>query len=358
MRLVIAGGGTGGHLFPGIAVARTLMARGPDNALLFVGTERGLEKRLVPQAGFPLRFIRAGALKGRSPGQAVRTLLGLPGAFAASLGILRDWRPDAVLGVGGYASGPVLAAAATLRVPRAILEPNAVPGVTNRALGRIVNEVYVAWDETKGRFPEGRAVTTGNPVRAEVGETPARGPGGTFTLLVFGGSQGARRINEALTAALALLGEAARDWRFVHQTGPADLEKVREAYGAIGLTADTAAFFDDMPSRYRNADLVLCRAGATTIAELAGAGRGAILVPYPFAADDHQAANARMLERAGAAVTILEKDLSPAGLADLLREIAGDPARAREMGRRARAQARPGAAGVILDRLAVLAARR
>lgn len=358
MRLLIAGGGTGGHLFPGIAVARTLMARGPESAVLFVGTERGLEKRLVPQAGYPLRLIRAGALKGKTAGEIFRTLLGLPRAFTASVKILREWRPDAVLGVGGYASGPVLVAAAALGVPRAIVEPNAVPGITNRVLGRIANEIYVAWEETRARFPERKALATGNPIREEVGDAGGTRPAGPFTVLIFGGSQGARRINETVAAALDHLGETARGWRFLHQTGEADLDKVRAAYAARGLRAEAEAFFDDMGSRYREADLVICRAGATTVAELACAGRGALLVPYPFAADDHQTANARMLERGGAAITILERDLSADGLARTLMEIAGDPERAGEMGRKARALARPDAARVIVDRLDRLASRR
>lgn len=358
MRLLIAGGGTGGHLFPGIAVARAVRERGPENAVLFVGTERGLEKRLVPQAGFPLRLIRAGALKGKTLREIVGTLIGLPRAFIASAGLLREWRPDVVLGVGGYASGPVLMAAAVLGVPRAIIEPNAVPGVTNRLLGRIVNEVYVAWEETRSRFSARKALTTGNPIRDEVGEAARSRSGGPFTLLIFGGSQGARRINETLTAALVELGEAAREWRFRHQTGPADLEKVREAYAASGLQAETAAFFDDMPARYRSADLVVCRAGATTIAELCSAGRGAILIPYPFAADDHQTANARVLERAGAARLVPQASLTPGGLARMLVETGRSRETAREMGRRARGLARADAAEVILHRLEGLASRR
>ncbi len=355
MRLLIAGGGTGGHLYPGIAVARALAARGTRNAALFVGTERGLEKRLVPQAGFPLRLIRAGALKGMGPWRAASTLVGMPGSIFASGRILREWRPDAVLGVGGYASGPVMAAAALLGAPRAVLEPNAIPGITNRILGRIVREIYVAWEETAARFPEGRAIVTGNPVRDEVAAVPEPPAEGPFTLLVFGGSQGARRINETMMAALDELGAEGREWRFVHQTGSADVEKVQAAYAARGLRAETAAFFDDMPVRYRNADLVLCRAGATTIAELCGAGRGAILVPYPFAADDHQTANARLLERAGAARVIPEEGLTPGALARTLIELAQPRDRAHEMGRQARTLARPDAAAVILDRLERLA---
>ncbi|MDP3936599.1 MAG: undecaprenyldiphospho-muramoylpentapeptide beta-N-acetylglucosaminyltransferase [Deltaproteobacteria bacterium] len=356
MRLLIAGGGTGGHLYPGIAIARALAARGSENAALFVGTARGLEKRLVPQAGFPLRLIRAGALKGMGPWRAASTLLGLPGAIVASSRILREWRPDAVLGVGGYASGPVMVAAALLGAPRAVLEPNAIPGITNRILGRIVREIYVAWEETAARFPVGKAIVTGNPVRDEVTAVPDPTADGPFSLLVFGGSQGARRINETMMAALDELGDEGREWRFVHQTGPADAEKVRAAYATRGLRAETAAFYDDMPARYRNADLVLCRAGAATIAELCGAGRGAILVPYPFAADDHQTANARLLERAGAACVIPQEGLTPGALARTLRELARPRDRAREMGRRARALARPDAAVVILDRLERLAA--
>jgi UDP-N-acetylglucosamine--N-acetylmuramyl-(pentapeptide) pyrophosphoryl-undecaprenol N-acetylglucosamine transferase len=356
VRLLIAGGGTGGHLFPGIAVARALAARGPVNAALFVGTERGLEKRLVPQAGFPLRLIRAGALKGMGPGRAALTLLGMPGAILASGRILRDWRPDAVLGVGGYASGPVMVAAAALRLPRAILEPNAIPGITNRILGKLVREIYVAWEDTADRLPEGKTIVTGNPVRREIAAVPEIAEEGPFTLLVFGGSQGARRINETVIGALEEVGLEARGWRFEHQTGPEDLDRVRAAYAACGLQAETRAFFDDMPERYRRADLVVCRAGATTIAELCSAGRGAILIPYPFAADDHQTANARLLERAGAARLIPQAELAPGTLARTLIKLATPRDTVRQMGRRARSLARPGAADVILDRLERLTA--
>jgi UDP-N-acetylglucosamine--N-acetylmuramyl-(pentapeptide) pyrophosphoryl-undecaprenol N-acetylglucosamine transferase len=275
-----------------------------------------------------------------------------------SIGILREFRPDVVVGVGGYASGPVLIAAWLLRLPRAVIEPNAIPGITNRVLGRIVREVYVAWEETAVRFPAGKAIVTGNPIRREM-MAPARREkeaSAPFSVLVFGGSQGARRINQTVAASLEALGEDATGMAFVHQTGEADLEQVRAAYAARGLRAQVAPFFDDMASRYAAADLVICRAGATTVAELSAAGRAAILIPFPYAADDHQVANARVLERAGGARVILERDLAPVGLAAAIREIARTPGLATQMGERARAAGKPDAARVILDRLTALAA--
>ncbi len=358
MRLLIAGGGTGGHLFPGIAVALEARDRSQENEVLFVGTARGLERRLVPRSGFPLRLVTGGALKGRRAWEAALTLLGLPRAFLQAIGILREWRPDVVVGVGGYASGPMLVAAAASRIARAVIEPNAIPGITNRVLGRLVHEVYVAWPQTAARFPEGKAVITGNPIRREVGAIPAPSGEGTFTVLVFGGSQGASRINETVIGALGSMGKEARGLRFVHQTGEADLERVRAAYAEHGVDSEVAAFFDDMAARYAAADLVVCRAGATTVTELACAGRGSILIPYPFAADDHQTANARILEEAGAAVVVPQGELTPAGLAALLLNIARARGRAVQMGEKARAVARPDAARVIVDRLERLAARR
>ena len=360
MRVLIAGGGTGGHLFPGIALARETMARDPLNAVLFVGTAQGLEGRLIPKAGFPLRLVRASGIKGLGIRGAARAMLAIPWGVAQSIGILHEFRPDAVIGVGGYASGPAVLAAVLLRVPRAVIEPNAIPGITNRLLGPLVQEVYVAWEETASRFPAGKAIVTGNPIRREMiapGPTK-REAGGPVRVLVFGGSQGSRRINQVTAAALAALGEDAKRMAFDHQTGPTDLETVRAAYAARGLRAEVAPFFDDMPVRYAAADLVICRAGATTVAELAAVGKASILIPFPYAADDHQTANARVLERAGAARVIAERDLTPQGLAVAIREIAFTEGRAAEMGQRARAAGKPDAAGVILDRLARLTGRR
>jgi UDP-N-acetylglucosamine--N-acetylmuramyl-(pentapeptide) pyrophosphoryl-undecaprenol N-acetylglucosamine transferase len=359
VRLLIAGGGTGGHLFPGIALAREALARDPGSAILFVGSKRGLESRIVPQAGFRLALVPASGVKGLGAAGALRALAVTPLGIVRALGILREFRPDVVVGVGGYASGPVMAAAAVLGLPRAAIEPNAIPGITNRILARVVREIYVAWDETVAAFPPGKAIATGTPMRRGVLEGPPRrrAPGEPFGVLVFGGSQGAHRINETMIAALGELGEDAKRLRFAHQTGAADLEAVRAAYAARGIAADVAPFFDDMETRYAAADLAICRAGATTVSELAAAGKAAILIPFPFAADDHQTANARVLERGGGAVLIPEKDLTPARLAGAIRAIAFTPGRAEEMGDRARAAGRRDAAAVILARLEKLAAR-
>jgi UDP-N-acetylglucosamine--N-acetylmuramyl-(pentapeptide) pyrophosphoryl-undecaprenol N-acetylglucosamine transferase len=327
--------------------------------VLFVGTARGLEGRLIPKAGFELRLIRASGIKGLGIRGMARAIGVIPLGVWQSMGILGEFRPDVVVGVGGYASGPVVLAAALRGIPRAVIEPNAIPGITNRLLGRLVQEVYVAWEETAARFPPGRAIVTGNPIRREmiVRAGTARDADAPFSVLVFGGSQGAHRINETVAASLDALGEDAKAMTFMHQTGSADLGTIRSAYAARGLRAEAAPFFEDMASRYAAADLVICRAGATTVAELSNAGKASILIPFPYAADDHQTANARVLERAGGARLIPERDLTPAGLAAAIRDIAGTPGRAPEMGRRARAAGRPGAAAVIVDRLSALAAR-
>ncbi len=348
-RVVIAGGGTGGHVFPAIAIARELRARAGGGEILMVGTERGIEMRVVPSAGFPLETIPVGGLRGKSLLRTALNASRLPRALLASWTLLSRHRPGVVIGVGGYASGPVVAAAALRRLPTLIHEQNLVPGSTNRWLAPFVSEVAVTFDETRRRLG-GRGTVTGNPVRPEFARVAPRARGRERRhLLVFGGSQGAAPINRAMEEALEGLRPMRDRLRVVHQTGEADAERMREAYGRAGIAARVAPFIDAMWEAVDEADLVVARSGATTVAELTAAGRGAVLVPLPHAIHDHQTFNARTLAGAGAAVLVPQAELSGAGLASLLVELLGDEERLDAMAGAARRLGRPEAASRIAD---------
>ncbi|OGQ18093.1 MAG: undecaprenyldiphospho-muramoylpentapeptide beta-N-acetylglucosaminyltransferase [Deltaproteobacteria bacterium RBG_16_71_12] len=356
MRLVIAGGGTGGHLFPGIAVAEALLDVDPASQVLFVGTERGIEARAVPKAGFPVRFIDVGGLKGLALTKRLTTLAQLPRSLVQARRILREFQADAVLGVGGYSSGPVLVAARTLGLPTAICEQNSVPGLTNRLLARLVDRIFVTFDASRSRFPSGKAELVGNPVRRSFRDAAARPapPVERGLVFTFGGSQGARPLNEAAPAALALLQQRGHTVRALHQAGKSDVPAVEQAYRQGGVVAEVTPFIDDMVTAYRRAHVVICRAGATSCAELTALSVAAILVPFPQAADDHQTLNARDLEQVGACVVLPQTELTPERLADEIERLIADDARrdqlqdgARRAGRleAAEAVARAGLAG-------------
>jgi UDP-N-acetylglucosamine--N-acetylmuramyl-(pentapeptide) pyrophosphoryl-undecaprenol N-acetylglucosamine transferase len=347
--ILIAAGGTGGHLFPGIAVADELKARDPETRVVFVGTPRGLESRLVPQAGYELEMLPILPLNGVGPVRLLKGLLALPWAMLKAVQLVRRLRPFAVLGVGGYAGGPTVLVAALLGIPTVILEPNAKPGFTNRVLKPFVRHAACSYDEARREFGS-KGVVTGNPVRGGFAKLAPKWHVPPMTLLAFGGSQGARIINKTLAAALPLL--PGRDQvRIVHQTGPASHDEVAAAYKTAGREAEVLAFLDDMQARFAQADLVLCRSGATTAAELTAAGKASVLVPFALAADDHQRSNARALESAGAARMIEEKDLTPERLAAVLGELLGDTARLTAMEEAARKLARPDAAARVADLL-------
>lgn len=340
--VVIAGGGTGGHLFPGLALADALAAH--DVGVTFVGTANGIEAREVPAAGYPLRLVRGQALRG---GGAGRALLGLVAAVRGAWqcrAVLAELRPHLVVGVGGYASVAGVLAAWSRGTPTVLLEQNAIPGAANRLLGRLARRVCVGFAETAAAFPPGRAVHTGNPIRARVLAGTRRAAGAAPGLLVFGGSQGAHRLNEAMLDAVRRLGPTARDVAIVHQTGRDDVERVRTGYAGLGLDARVEPFITDMGSAYAAADVALSRAGAMSCAELTATGVPAILVPYPFAADDHQRRNAELLVAGGAAEMILDRDLTGERLAAGLSALFGDPARRARMAAAARALGRPDAA--------------
>jgi len=359
LRWVVAGGGTGGHVTPALALAERIRARGDEVEI--VGSDRGLETRLVPEAGFPLVALPARQVMGRGALARAGALLSLLPATRRAIGALRAFRADLVVSVGGYASMPAVAAASLLRLPVALVEPNAIPGRANRLAARVAALVFVQFEEAAAVFrriaPAERVLAPGIPLRSALVEAfahapPRRAPAAPFRLLVFGGSQGARQLNDALCGAAPALAEAGVE--VFHQTGEADRERVAAAYAAAGVDAEVVAFESQMPRRYRWADVAVCRSGALTVAELALAGLPALLVPYPFAADDHQAANARALADAGAARVLDAAHLGPDVVAAALLELFAAPERLSAMAAAAEKLARPDAAERIV---AVCAAR-
>jgi UDP-N-acetylglucosamine--N-acetylmuramyl-(pentapeptide) pyrophosphoryl-undecaprenol N-acetylglucosamine transferase len=357
VRIVIAGGGTGGHLYPGIAVAREVLRRHPDAVVTFAGTARGIESRVIPREGFALDLLRSAGLKGTSPAAMARGLTLLPLSGADAWRILSRRRPDLVIGVGGYSSGPVVALAAARGIPTLLLEQNAVPGFTNRALARFVSAAAVTFESTVSYFGR-RGFVAGNPVRPEFFDRgdSAAAPGPP-RVLIFGGSQGAHAINVACMEAAPRLAADGGRVAITHQTGERDLDRVRDAYRRAGLDARVEPFLYAMDREVKDADLVISRAGATTIAELAAAGKPAVLVPLPTAADDHQRRNAEVLRDAGAIEVIEEKDLTGERLAERIARLTADPARLAAMSEAARRMARPDAARIIVDRALALARR-
>lgn len=360
MKVVIAGGGTGGHLFPGIALAEEIVTRHPNNDVLFVGTERGLEARVVPQNNFKLELIKVSGLKRVGLLNLVRSLFMLPMAIFRSAQILRAYRPDVVVGVGGYASGPVVLAAWLMRIPTAVQEQNALPGLTNKLLGRIVDVVFTCFPEAARFFPRKKVQMLGNPIRKALMENFLRNsaPHEKFNLLVFGGSQGAHIINEKMIEAVPHL-EPVRDrLTILHQTGSREAEKVREGYAAQNADAEVVDFIGDMSRAYQNADAIVCRAGATTLAEITVCRRAAILIPFARAADNHQEVNARSLVDAGAAVMITEAELTGERLAKELLELVQNPEKRRRMEKAAGMLGRPEASREIADVLVELSRSR
>ena len=351
MRVLIAAGGTGGHIYPGIAVAQEIMRRDASSKVHFVGTARGLETRLVPQAGFELSLIESAGLKNVSLGARMKGIAILPKSFFSTRRLMRQFQPDVVVGAGGYVSGPVVLTAALTKRPTLVMESNALPGLTNRTLARFVDKAAVSFEASLPFF-RGKGVVTGNPVRREFFEIPARQRDASqFSILVFGGSQGAHAINEAMVAALPDLKVHRDKLRITHQTGEADFEKVREGYldAGWGERADVRRYIDDMVLSFADADLVICRAGATTTAELIASGKAAIMIPFPLAADDHQRKNAEALEVNGAAKMILQKDLTGPGLAREIKDLVRLPDEVRKMGEASRKLARGDAAGAAVD---------
>ncbi len=353
MRAVIAGGGTGGHVIPALAIARELRERFRAQ-VLFVGTARGLENRLVPAADFELRLIEVGALNRVSLATRLRTLTALPRAIVTSSQILGEYRPDVVVGVGGYASGPAMLAAALRSLPTLVFEPNVVPGFANRVVAPMVTMAAVHFEQTAHYFR--RAVVTGVPVRREFFLVPPYSPSShPPTLLVFGGSQGASALNRVMVESLPALRQQIPGLHIVHQTGERDYNEAQGAYLRAGISAEVYPFINDMPGVFARADLLVCRSGASTVAEVTAAGRPAVFVPFPKAADDHQLRNAEALAGAGAAELIVEAELSSERLVQTLKSLLNDSARLAGMAQAARSLAHPHAASEIANLAAHLA---
>jgi len=355
MRFVIAGGGTGGHLFPGMAIAEAFVEREMGNEVLFIGTERGIETKVLAGGRFPLRTIQAKPLKGRSFLGKMKAIWAIPVAISEAYAILREFQPDLVLGVGGYASGPTLIAASILGTKRAIHEQNVIPGMTNRILKWFSQRIFVSFEETKSYFPGEKSIVTGNPVRKEIFQ-----PGSNskeiekrkeprFAVLIFGGSGGAHRINQAMMEALDLLQELKSSLRFFHQTGRDDVDWVSKGYQEKGFDARVRPFFEDMATYYQLSDLIICRSGATTVAELAVCGKAAILIPYPYAAHNHQFINARKLVEIGGAQMIRDEELSGSSLAKAILELYHQPEKRIRMEERIQQVGRPRAAEEIIE---------
>lgn len=349
MKVLIAAGGTGGHIYPGIAVAREILRRDPSSEVLFVGTARGLETRIVPENGFQLSLINSAGLKNVGLVGKIKGLGVLPRSFLEARKLLKDFQPDAVIGAGGYVSGPVVMVASLTGYPTLVMDSNALPGFTNRRLARFIDKAALTFDEALPFFGK-KGVVTGNPVRQEFFEIQARPIGEKVNLLIFGGSQGARAINDSILDALKHLNGNRDKLAITHQTGESDFDKVQAGYTNDGWgEADVRRYIYDMVAEFEKADVVICRAGATTCAELAAAGKAAIMVPLPTAADDHQRKNAEALQRAGAAKMILQKDLTGERLANEISRLVEDPERISEMSGAAKKLGRSDAAKMSVD---------
>ena len=346
--MVMAGGGTGGHLFPAIAVAEQLKVLDPSAEVTFVGTSRGLEARVIPKMGWKLILVSAGGITGVGWVRAFKGLLELGKGVMQSLKLLRRERPQVVVGSGGYVSAPCVLAAALMRIPILLLEQNLLPGLGNRLLSRLAGKVAISFSESDAYLPHHKAVLTGNPIRRSLiaveGKRSFRPP---FIVFIFGGSQGAHRINQAVLESLPALGKMKEEVHLIHQTGEKDFPWVSEAYAKAGWAADVRVFFEDMATPLRKADLVICRAGATTLAEITACGKAAVLVPFPHAAHNHQEINARALEKAGGARVLLDRELSGESLAQAVTEFLENPDRLAAASERSRSQGKPEAAMTV-----------
>jgi UDP-N-acetylglucosamine--N-acetylmuramyl-(pentapeptide) pyrophosphoryl-undecaprenol N-acetylglucosamine transferase len=351
VRIVIAGGGTGGHLFPGIAIAEEFLKRDPQSDVIFIGTKKGIEHRLLGPLGYKLKEIDVEGLKGRGVTALIKGLYAIPNSMWQSRRLLTDFHPDVVIGVGGYASGPAVMAAYLMGIPTAIAEQNALAGNTNRILGKFVDKIFVTYEQSKNQFAAGKVLVTGNPVRAAIahglGQAGTGQPG--RQILIFGGSQGAAAINKTVVGMLPLLQKMKGRVKIIHQTGEHDMEMVRQAYRQYGLEARVSPFIVDMVSAYTASDLIICRAGATSLSEITVAGKASILIPFPFAANDHQTLNARAMAEAGAAAMIRESELTAEGLFSLVENLLGDDQKLRDMEVKSKKLGRPAAAANIAD---------
>jgi UDP-N-acetylglucosamine--N-acetylmuramyl-(pentapeptide) pyrophosphoryl-undecaprenol N-acetylglucosamine transferase len=354
LRVVMAGGGTGGHLFPGLAIAQEFMARNERNTVLFVSTGNPLERSVLNQTGFTLETITAEGIKGRGLWNQAKSALKIPRGIVESLRILKKYQPDLTVGLGSYSAGPVVVGAWLMRTKIVLHEQNILPGITNRILARFADRIYISFDETKTRFDLQKIRLTGNPVRKELlnhhegNSTDVAADSKSFCVLIIGGSQGAHRINMTVAETLDHLAQKERLY-FIHQTGAADEQTVKAAYQRAGIAARVQSFFRQMAPLYKQADLIICRAGATTVAEVTALGKAVIFIPFPFAADNHQALNADTLAREGAAEMILEKDLNAGVLGQKIEYYASHPEALEAMATKAGQLGHPAAAKKIVD---------
>ncbi len=358
---MIAGGATGGHLFPGIAIAESLSEQVPDSTVMFVSTGTDLERGVLPKTGFAFEIIPTEGIKGRGPGATARAVAKLVRGVGRAMLLIRRYRPDIIIGMGGYSSAPMIFGGRLMRVRIALHEQNALPGVSNRLLARFADRVFIALPPAAEQFPADKVILTGNPVRRDI-QAAAAGigsarpdSGGRFTVLILGGSQGAGGINRAVTAALAHLEDKDR-YYFVHQTGAADEKTVRDAYRHHGVDARVQPFFEDMAEQYAGADFLICRAGATTVAEITSLGKVALLVPFPYAADDHQTRNAEALTAVAGAEMIQERELTGPLVADKIAWYADHPEKLADMAARARSLGHPGAGRRVVEECLALVA--
>ncbi len=349
MKVLIAAGGTGGHIYPGIAVAKEILRRDEKSEILFVGTSRGLETKIVPANGFQLSLINSAGLKSVGFVEKLKGLAVLPKSFLEARSLIKDFKPDAVIGAGGYVSGPVLLMAALMKVATLVMDSNALPGFTNRQLARFVDKAALTFDESLKYFGA-KGVVTGNPVRKEFFEVVPKTRGEKLSVLLFGGSQGARAINNSMVDALKNLSEFHDRLSIVHQTGEADFDRIKEEYGRAGFgNSDVRPYIAEMVAEFEKTDLIISRAGATTCAEVAAAGKAAIMIPLPTAADDHQRKNAAALQTAGAVRMILQSDLSGERLAEEIKTFINSPGKISEMEKAAKSLARKDAAETTVD---------
>ncbi len=351
MRIVIAGGGTGGHLFPGIAVAEEFLRRDSANRVLFIGTQRGIEHRLLDKLGYELKRIDVEGLKGRGLTALIKGMYAIPKSMWQSRNILTAFAPDVVIGVGGYASGPAVITAWLMRIPTAIAEQNALAGNTNRILGKFVDKIFLTYEQSRSGFAAGKVLVTGNPVRAAFSASPGKTgeKKADRGILIFGGSQGAAAINKTVAAMTPLLAAIKDSIRIVHQAGENDCAMVSRAYAKYGIEAEVTPFIVDMVSAYAAADVIICRAGATSLAEITVAGKASILIPFPFAANDHQTLNAQAMVEAGAAAMIRQSELTEERLFAVLKNLLEDDRKIREMERKSKMLGRPDAAARMVD---------
>ncbi|MFH0960465.1 MAG: undecaprenyldiphospho-muramoylpentapeptide beta-N-acetylglucosaminyltransferase [Pseudomonadota bacterium] len=349
MKLILAGGGTGGHLFPALAIAETLMSEDPSSQVLFVGTRRGIEARLIPQTEFPIKFVSARGIMRTGFLNSIKAGLEIPLGIAQSIKIIRGFQPDFVLGVGGYASAPTLAAALILNVESGIQEQNSIMGAANRMLSKFVNKIFVSWENTSPITPESKTFLVGNPIRSTLlRDKTQKVRNDKFNILIFGGSKGAESLNIGVIEHLDQLKALAPKIKIAHQTGSDLFEKVKKAYEVSGFNVEVTKFIDDMGSYYSWADLVVCRAGASSLAEITAIGKPAIVVPYPFAVEDHQTKNASLLGKRNALKIIKDEDMKDGALILEIKRLIANPEELDSMAQNARQIGKPDAARAII----------